>query len=86
MQVQSMNFKARATENNVVALPDAGRSTGIHERRVLSVQGSGLSVGVREVVVRVEDLHFVHAHKKDATIAAILIGTVRRIWRHPLNV
>src|SRR6266853_833935 len=75
-----------AVENDVVRLPLAGGPAGVHERRGLSVHGSGLAVGVGLVAVRIEHLDLVMAHQEHAAVTALLPLTLGRRGRRPLEV
>src|SRR5205807_10659544 len=55
----SRSVKARAVKNDVVGLPLARGTRSIEQRRILSVGGRGLSVGVGFVLVRVQNLRLV---------------------------
>ena len=59
-------------EDDVVALPFALRGSGIDEGWELSVDGTGLAIGVGLVGVAFHHLDFVFAHEKDAGVAAAL--------------
>src|SRR5882762_10095080 len=74
-----------AVENDVVRLPLAGGSAGVHERRGLSVHGSGLAVGVGLVAVRIEHLDLVVAHQEHTAVTALLTLTLGRRGRRPLD-
>src|SRR5882762_3037615 len=75
-----------AVENDVVCLPLAGGPAGVHERRGLSVHGSGLAVGVGLVAVRIEHLDLVMAHQEHAAVTALLTLALGRRGRRPLDV
>ena len=70
---QAGAVEAGRLEHDVVALPLAGRAAGIDQRRLLSVDGAGLAVGVRAVVVAIEYLDLLQAEQKDAAVAAEVV-------------
>src|SRR5262249_35856264 len=57
-------------EDDVVGLPLAGLAGGIDQRRPLAVERGGLAVGIRGILVAVEDLDLVAAVQEDAAVAA----------------
>src|SRR5207247_1007640 len=73
-------------ENDVVSLPLTRRTRGVDQRRVLAVSRAGLAVGVSDVLIRIEHLHFVEAHEEHATVAPALTLALGRNRRGPLDV
>src|SRR5690606_40004170 len=51
--------EARAAEDDVEGVPLAHGAAGVHQRRVLAVDGAGHAVGVGGVVARLQHLHLV---------------------------
>src|SRR5687768_12070295 len=51
---QSARVEARRPEDDVVGLPLTRRPTRVHEWRILPVNGARLAVGIRDVLVGVE--------------------------------
>ena len=86
VQQFSAGVEAGAVKDDVVGLPLAWRTRSIDQRGILAVNGAGLTIGVRLVLVGVEDLDFVGAHQEDATISAFLALSVRRIRLGKFNV
>src|SRR5882762_2535334 len=85
-QELSGSVEARAVKDDVVDLPLARRSRGVHLRRKLAVNGRGLAVGIGFTLIRVEHLHLINTVQEDAAVAAILILTLRGIWLGEFNV
>ena len=73
-------------EDDVIRLPLARRPRGIDEWRILPVDGTGLAVRVRVVLVGIEHLQLVDPHEKDAAVAALLAFTLHHRRRGPLDV
>src|SRR5438477_9827115 len=73
-------------EDDVIRLPFPRLPGCIHQRRVLFVDGAGLAVVVGVVLVRVEDLHLVALHQKNAAVAAFLTFALNYRGRRPLYV
>ena len=63
--------KFRRGEKDVVGLPVSGGSTGVDERRGLSVNGSASPVGVIIDFKRIKNLNFVSAKKNESVIPLI---------------
>src|SRR5713101_4546007 len=82
----SGGIEARPVKDDVVDLPLARRSRGVHLRGKLAVNRRGLAVGVSLTLVRVEHLHLVNTVQKDAAVAAILILAFWGIWLGEFNV
>src|SRR6266852_6808966 len=80
------SVETRAVKDDVVDLPLARRSRGVHLRRKLAVNGRGLAVGIGFTLIRVEHLHFVNTVQKDTAVAAILILAFWGIWLGEFNV
>jgi len=59
-------------EDNVVGLPLTGRAAGVYERRLVTVDGGSLAVGIRLVVVGVQHLDLISTEEKDTAVAAAL--------------
>ena len=78
--------KSRTMENNVVALPLAGRSARIYQGRILAVDCCCLPVRIGFAFVGIKYLDFIEAHQVNPTIPAILIFAVRRVGSGPLHV
>ena len=78
--------KSRTMENNVVALPLAGRPARIDQGRILAVDRRGLPVRVGFALIGVKYLDSIEAHQVNPTIAAVLISAVRRVGSGPLDV
>ena len=78
--------KSRTMENNVVALPLAGRPARIDQGRILAVDCRCLPVRIGFALVGIEDLDFIKAHQVNPTIPAILILAVRRVGSCPFHV
>src|SRR6266576_2588920 len=76
----------RAMEDDVIRLPLTRRPRGIDEWRILPVDGTGLAVRVRVVLVGIEHLQLIDPHEKDAAVAALLAFTLWRSRRAPLDV
>ncbi len=78
----------RAGEENVVSLPLTGFPAGVEGWFRASVKCAGLTVGVgrADVIVRVENLHFIFVHQRNAAIAAALAFAFGVGWRHPFEV
>jgi len=75
----SGGIEARPMENDVIDLPLSGGARRVHQGRELAVDCGGLPVGIGLAFVGIEDLHFVEAVQEDATVAAVLILTLRRL-------
>jgi len=73
-------------ESNVIGLPLSGWSAGVHERRMLAVNGAGLAVSISDVVVAVQHLYLVLALQEDAAVAAPLAVALRGRGFSPLDV
>jgi hypothetical protein len=73
-------------ENNVVALPLAGRPAGIDQGRILAVDCRCLPVRVGFAFIGIKDLDFIKAHQVNPTIAAVLILALRRVGSCPFHV
>src|SRR5690606_29294739 len=54
-------------------LPLPGWPHRVDEGRIRAVDSGGLSVGVGDVLVGVQDLHLVPVHEVDSAVAAILV-------------
>ena len=67
---------AGRVKDNVVGLPFAGRTAGVHFWRILAIEGAALSVGIGAIFVAVEHLDLELAHKENARIAASLAGAL----------
>ena len=65
-------IKARASEDNVIALPLTGLAACVPEGWMLTINGTALSIGVGLVLEGVEDLNLVARLQVDTTIAATL--------------
>src|SRR5258706_15100313 len=78
-------LEARRGVNDVVDLPLAGRPASIDERRRLSIDRSGLAIGISQIVIAIENLDFIQAHQEDAAIAASLAVSLRRRRSAPLD-
>src|SRR5882762_8316979 len=85
-QELSGSVEARAVKDDVVDLPLARRSRGVHLRRKLAVNGRGLAVGISFTLIRVEHLHLINTVQEDAAVAAILILAFWGIWLGKFNV
>ena len=79
-------FKARAGEDDVVSLPFAGRAAGVHKRRRLPIQRSGLAVWVGLVPKTVQHLDLVAAEDEHTAVSSSLSGALGRRWSGPLDV
>src|SRR5205823_4657410 len=85
-------MKRRCRPDNVVALPFTRLSHRVHERRVLLVDARCLTIHVRLVVVRIEDLDLVACvagtgrGEKDAAVAAGLTRSRDALRDAPLEV
>src|SRR5882724_6855204 len=65
--------KSRSGVNDVIDLPLAGGKGGVHEWRILSIDGGGLAVHIGLAFKRVEDLDFITAKaKEDAAVSTAL--------------
>ena len=71
--------EARRVKHDVIHLPFSGRTARVDERRELSIDRRGLSVGIGDVLVRIEHLALVVAHEDDAAVATLLSLALR--WR-----
>src|SRR5882672_5377766 len=80
------SVETRAVKDDVVDLPLARWSRGVHLGRKLAVNGRGLAVGISFTLIRVEHLHFVNTVQEDATVTAILILAFWGIWLGKFNV
>ena len=67
--------ETRRDEHDVVGLPFTRRPAGIHQRRLLLVDGRRLAVHVGLVVPGIEDLQFVEAHEIDPAVTPALAGS-----------
>ena len=56
----------RRVEDDVIRLSFALRAADVHERRILAVDGSRLTVSIRCISIIVKDLDFIHALNDDA--------------------
>src|ERR1044072_6960400 len=63
---RAVGFEMRAVEDDVVGLPLARPARWIYERRILTVHGAGLTVGIGVVLIGIEDLQLVNPHQEDA--------------------
>src|SRR2546426_8204883 len=79
-------IKAGPVKNDFVGLPLARRQTGVDQRRILSVNRSGLSVGVGLVLIGIQNLELVFAHQIHAAVTALLVVLLRRLGRGPFYV
>ena len=61
-------FEARSLDNEVVSLPLARRTRGVHHWHVLTVHRARLTVGIGAIAVRVQHLEFVDPREEDAAI------------------
>ena len=59
-------------EGHIVGLPLARRSGRVDQRRVLTVQRCGLTVGIGRVLMTVQDLDFEFSQHENAAVAAAL--------------
>src|SRR5215472_11951321 len=78
----SCGVKARAVENDVVALPLARRKRGVDQRRILAVDRGSLAVGIRFVLKRIQYLNFIEPVQENAAVPALL---ALAFWRHGLR-
>ena len=83
---RAVGLEVRPVEDDVVRLPVAGRSRGVDERGILAVDGAGLAIGIRVVLVGVEDLELVHPHQKDPAVPALLALALHDSRRCPFDV
>src|SRR5947207_1357829 len=74
------SLEAWRLEHDVVGLPFAGLSRGIRQRRPLTVNRAGLTVRVREVLIRIEHLNLIEPLKEYAAITAILTVAANLLW------
>jgi len=79
-------IETRAMKDDVVRLPFARRTARVHERRVLAENRGRLTIGIRDVVVRVEHLDLIPSHQKYAAVAALLTLADGGERCHPLHV
>src|SRR5712691_10950937 len=73
-------------ENDIIRLPLAGRPRGIDERRVLAVNRACLPVGIRVVLIGIEDLQLVDPHQEYAAVSALLALALCRRRGPPIDV
>src|SRR6266404_7590885 len=64
-------------KNDVVTLPLAWSTRGVHQRRILAVNGGGLTIRVGLVFVGIQYLNFIQAHQKNTAVAAPLAFALR---------
>src|SRR2546430_17638084 len=76
----------RPMENDVIGLPLARWTAGVHQRRILAVNRGGLAIGVGFIVEAIHHLHFVSRHQIDAGVSAVLSIGFGGIGRGPLDV
>lgn len=72
--------------DNVVSLPLARLAGDIHQRRILVVERSGLTVGISVVFKGVEHLDLAPERGKDAAVAAALAAAFHLLRCGPLDV
>ena len=75
----------RRGENQIVALPFAGRTAGIHERRSLAIDGGALTIGRPLLGEGIEDLDFVEAVNNYTVVTAIVPGSFEVRGRLPFQ-
>lgn len=68
-------FEHRPPPDDVVALPLARLAAGIDEGRELSVNRACDAIGVDGILKSIEDLDFVDAEEKNATVSSTLAGS-----------
>ena len=73
-------------EDDVVGLPLARRTCGIHQRRILAIDRAGLAVRVGLVPVGLQHLNFVQRVQIHAAVARLLIAAMGRVRGSPLDV
>ena len=78
--------KARRDEQDVIALPHAGRARGVDQRRVLPIDRARVPVGIGHIVIAVQDLDLVPAHQEHAAVPASLAVPLDHLGRRPLDV
>ena len=84
---ESITVESRRREHDVEDVPLTIRTAGIHERRVLSIERSRLSVGIGLIRIRAEDLHFVATiDEEDAAVAPRLSVAFAILGNHPFDV
>ena len=78
--------KDRAMECDVVSLPFAGFTAGVNEWFGAAVEGAALTVGVSDVLVAVQHLNFILAHKENTAVSAALTSALGDGWGGEFNV
>src|SRR6266550_4654113 len=73
----SCRVKTRTVKNNVVGLPFARRTRGVHQRRILAINRRGLAIGIRLALIGIEDLSLVESLQENAAVAAVLVFAFR---------
>jgi hypothetical protein len=79
-------LQLRGGEDDVIDLPLAGGTHGVHQRRRLAINAAGHAVGVGGVVVAVEHLGLVAVHEEHAGVALLLRIALRVRLAHPFEV
>src|SRR5438552_652 len=80
---QFVAFKFGCRKGHIVALPFSGGPGHINVWRGLSVNGPAGAVGIKLLVVRIEDLDFVEAHQQDPIVPAVVPRAVEVGGAHP---
>jgi hypothetical protein len=78
--------ESRRLKNDVVAVPLSGRPDSVGQRRPLTVNRAGLSVGISGIVVRIQNLNLEFTHQKHTAVSAVLARPDDLGGRRPLNV
>src|SRR6267143_743416 len=82
----SIRTRFRRMENDVVGLPFPRLARCVDERRVVFVEGAGLTVEVSLVFKRIEHLDFVAALQINTAVATLLSIAFDLLRRRPLDV
>src|SRR5688572_29042129 len=85
LEQPATSVETRTPENDVVALPLAGRTADIDQWRILAVNGSSLPVGIGLVFIGVEYLNLILSHQENAAIATPLALAHGRHGRRPFH-
>ena len=79
--------KPGAVENDVIGVPHAGRPRGIHQGRILAVDGGSFAIGIGHVIVKESrTLNFIEPVEKDAAVATVLVRAMKEVdwaWSIP---